>query len=98
MYSSGTVAAATAGPNPVTAIALPSPACMYNHLTVWNGGSGAGFFSVDGGNTWAFIPAATAFRPGYAESWQQSNSNVQIKRQTIDMSAVYLTAEWLEAK
>ena len=53
------------------------------------------FASVDNGVTWFYIPAATASKTGVGESWQASNCNVLLKRNTVDMSGVFAEAEWV---
>ena len=100
MYSSGTSGIGTSGAGAATLITLPSTSAMYNRLVIVNTSTTVdGFFSVDGGNTWAYIPKATTTAVGQVESWQQSNSNVLIKRNGgSDMSGVFGFAEWVEGK
>ncbi|HSZ58547.1 MAG TPA: hypothetical protein VK797_22965 [Tepidisphaeraceae bacterium] len=98
MYSSGTIGISSNGATPVTLIKMPSSSAMYNHVIIWNNSTTAdGFFSLDGGNTWAYIPKSTANITQYAESWEEHNNNVLIKASVNgDMTSVFGFAEWVK--
>lgn len=57
MYSSGTSATATTSASAATLITIP-PGAAYNVLKITNEGGPAGFFSIDGGSTWARVPGS----------------------------------------
>lgn len=62
LVSSGQTAKATSNNEAVAliaALALPA-AYRLQHLAITNEGAGAGFFSIDGGTTWARLPAGPA--------------------------------------
>ncbi len=77
MYSSGITATSTSSDTAVTLVTVSGP---YNRLVISNTSANGGFFSVDGGTTWGFIPAGTASVPYTVEWWGHSTTSVKIKR------------------
>lgn len=74
--SSGTTAKATTDDNPVELV--PANAShTYYHCRIFNSGTVPGFFSLDGGTTWHYLPAACSLRH---DSVKVANQAVQIKR------------------
>lgn len=94
MISSGTTAIATSGAGNV--VLISAGGVQYNRLVISNKGTADGFFSVDGGNTWGYIPAATTASVGSVEWWGISKSDVLMMRVSSDMSGVFAFADWLE--
>ena len=68
----------TAGNAAVTLIATGGQ--LFNRVVVVNTATGAGFVSIDGGVTWAYLPAATTSAAGYLELWQTGTGDIQVKR------------------
>lgn len=62
MISNGINAIVTAGDAAVYVFTTPSPptGLSYSQLAIINEGSVAGFFSIDGGTTWARLPATSS--------------------------------------
>jgi hypothetical protein len=89
MYASDGIIS-TSGPDPVILIAMPGGGATYNRLTITNTGANDGFFSVDGGNKWGYIPGTPADAMVIPVVWRgiRSAQNVLIKRNTADMSGV----------
>ena len=90
MYSSGTSAIVTSGAGSVTLLPLTAGQA-FNRLVINNTGAAAGFFSVDNGSTWGYIPASDK-----VEFLGRSNSSVLMKRAAADMSGVYAYATWID--
>lgn len=96
MYSSGTTAIATSGAGNVTLVTVPAGG-MYNRLVIVNTGTVAGFFSLDGGNTWGYISAGNATVAGGAEWYGKASSSVVMKRLGgSDMTGVFAYVEWVD--
>jgi hypothetical protein len=96
MLSSGTTGIATAGAGNYTLISAGG--LQYNRLVITNKGTADGFFSVDGGNTWGYIPTVTSANAGSVEWRGISTSDVLIKRISGDMSGLYAFADWLDMR
>jgi hypothetical protein len=95
MYSSGTTAKATSGAGAVSLITLPTGASI-NRLVIVNTGTTDGFFSLDGGTTWGYIPAGTGTIPGAVEWIGKASTSPQFKRNSADMSGVFAFADWFD--
>lgn len=96
MYSSGTTAVATSNDTAVSLITIPAGA-SYNRLVIINEGTVAGFYSIDGGNTWARLPAGVAGTPYRVECLDRSSTSPQVKRiaSGSNLASVYASAEWV---
>jgi hypothetical protein len=57
MISSGTTAVTTSADAAVDALSGLVPGRQYKRIELCNDGSVAGFYSLDGGTTWARLPA-----------------------------------------
>ncbi len=98
MISSGLTAIVTTGPAALPLFAMTA-GDSYNRLTVINEGAVAGFVSIDGGSTWARVPAgASAASPSKITIRERSNSAPLLKRDgSSDMGGVFAFATWQEA-
>ena len=97
MKTSGTTAIATAGVAAVTLIAA-NPGDSFNRVVVINEGVVAGLVSIDNGVTWARLPqSATGNYAGYLEIWEQTNTNILLKRPAgTDVTGVWAFASWVD--
>lgn len=97
MRTSGTTAIATAGVAAVTLIAAVS-GDSFNRIVVVNESAVAGLVSIDNGVTWARLPqAATGNYAGYLEIWEQTSSNILLKRPAgVDVTGVWAFASWVD--
>ena len=88
--SSGETAKATTDDNPITLIDATDQETI-GHLTIINEGGVAGFFSVDGGETWLRLPANGARS---LDGLQVFNQAIQAKRVAggSNLSGVYADA------
>ena len=77
LLSSGETALATTSDTAVTAIAADTTQNYLNELVIINEGTTPGFFSIDGGTTWARIPAGPS---SVRIATRQIYSGVKIKR------------------
>lgn len=74
--ASGLTAKATTDNSAVDVIAVNSSR-KFHHLRIFNTGGVAGFYSIDGGTTWEYLPANTIL----TDDWVGINNKaVQIKR------------------
>jgi hypothetical protein len=76
-----TTAVATTGNDPVNLLANPDGTIL-RRIHIINTGTVAGYFSLDGGNTWAYLPAGHTDRPYelVIELLQGTNSTIKVKR------------------
>jgi len=90
MISSGTTALSTSSDTVVQALAANTTQVCH-HLRVANLGSVQGFYSIDGGTTWACLPANTVLTDDGVEF---AGSAVQIKRVAggSNLDNVYVSA------
>jgi photosystem II stability/assembly factor-like uncharacterized protein len=88
MLSSGTTAIATSGSGNVTAISATTIAgrVSFRNVRVVNEGSTAGFYSLDGGTTWARLSASSI---DVKRELTNAITSVLVKRDVSDLSAVY---------
>ena len=87
---SGLVAKATTDDTAVEVIAADADR-VFRHLRITNTGGVAGFYSIDGGSTWEYLPSNTIM----TDDWVTiDNKAVKIKRVSggADLSGVYASA------
>ena len=86
--SSGTSAVATSGDAAVNVVTV----VQVTHLVIVNEGTAKGFFSIDGGTTWFYLPAGSASAPSSVSvNTYLANVTIQVKRVAsgTDLSGVY---------
>jgi hypothetical protein len=85
--TSGTVAKATTGDDPVELIAA-QPNDVLHHVRIINEGAAPGFYSIDGGNTWERLPAQASISD---DDVIVSNTPIMIKRVSggTDLSGIF---------
>ena len=83
--SSGETAVSTNSNTPVTLIALAADE-LTTAITIINEGAVAGFFSLDGGTTWARLPAESTVTIPH-----ETSKSIMVKRTTdgSDLADVY---------
>ncbi len=98
MLSSGITPITTSGPAVVPLFSTVA-GDSFSRLVVINEGTAPGFVSIDGGNTWARVPAgASAASPAIITIRERSNSAPLLKRDGgSDMGGVFAFATWQEA-
>jgi hypothetical protein len=94
MPSSGIIPVGTSGDAAVTAIAA-DPTAIWRNVIITNTGAAAGFFSLDGGLSWHYLPAQINNIPGgvFLNNQVIVNCPIQIKRVPggTDLSGVYVS-------
>jgi hypothetical protein len=86
----GTTAVATTSDTAVEALAA-NATDTYLHVRIANGGTAAGFYSIDGGTTWTYLPAGAS-----VHDWgvRIVNKAIQVKRipSGSDLASIYVSA------
>ena len=94
MPSNGITPVGTHGDAPATALAA-DPTSVWHNLIITNTGASAGFFSIDGGATWHYLPAQVNSVPGgvFLNNQTIVHQSIQIKRVAggTDLSGVYVS-------
>ena len=86
--SSGTTAKVTTSEAAVELIAA-TEAAVFRHAAIHNTGAADGFFSLDGGTIWHYLPASTSLT---LDGVAIANAAIQAKRNTSDLSGLYASA------
>jgi hypothetical protein len=88
VWTSGTTGVSTTDASAVKLIDMPQGS-RSNYLRITNTGTADGFYSLDGGTTWGYLPAAVGGVPAVVESWDVFGTSPLVKRRTADLSGVF---------
>src|SRR6476620_8098944 len=71
-----------------------------NRLVITNTSANAGYFSLDGGSTWGYIPAAIGGKPVPIEVLEKFNRDVLMKRVAggTNLSGVFASASYVDLR